>query len=140
METAKLDHVALQAYEFLRVKMSLPPIETSAMMRFKGYDISKLEQFADSLEKAPTKAKIESANSIIALINAVRKIHEASFLLSEEVFATGCQASLLAFSFALKFNRIGQRTPLTAALKAKICRISLNIVTRLINTLSTPVS
>ena len=137
VETAKLDNVALQAYEYVRVKINLPPIETSATMRFKGYDVSKLEQFADSLEKSPTAVKIEAANSVIAAIGAIKEIHNFSFLLSEEVFATGYQASLSAFSFALKFSRIGQNAPLTPALKAKICQISLNIVTRLINTLST---
>lgn len=136
MDTARLDNVALEAYEVFRQKMNFPPIEASAAMKFKGYDVSRLAEFANSLEKSPSREKEETAGTLIFAIGAIRQIHEASYGLSEEIFATGYQASASAFSFSAKLNRAAQNVPVGPALKTKICASAFGVIKGSINFIS----
>lgn len=127
MNTAQLDNAVLCAYEVFRPKLGLAPVNLSAEMRFKGFDVSKLVKFADELDKSPTRANRDAASALIAAARAANELAGVSYLLSDDVFIAGYAASSGAFSLAMKFGRVTPASLMNPAAKEKVRKLAFNV-------------
>lgn len=136
MDTAKIDNAVLAAYDFFRPKLGLAPIELSAHMRFKGFDVSRLVRFADILDKTPTQANRDAARVIVIAARAVNELAAVSFNLSDDVFIAGYAASNGIISMAARFWRVNPAYVADGAVKEKVRKLAFSVTKGFIGLLS----